>query len=372
VSDSPVITGIGLSTPLGRGAQETWRSLLARQTIRDHSRLEPLHNQHLPRVSALAIEAANEAITEAGWHDHSGQTALIVGTSKGPIEDWIAPPPSNNSKSDKTEPAGRLNFGLASVATDVADALKLTGPRLTVSAACASGLHALIRAVIMLRSGEAERVLVVAAEASVHPLFLGSFQRLGVLPPPGELCRPFDVHRQGFLMSEAAAAVCIKMQHFAPFSRQSGVFVDRFALAGDATHMTAGDPSGTTLQRLLMQVTAKQSVDLIHAHGTGTELNDVMELHAINQSIGPSDEPPIIYSHKGALGHSLGAAGLAAVVINVMCHRNGCILANPNTIEPMPSIGIISTSTIERPIRRSVAVGAGFGGPLAVVGLSGL
>ena len=79
-------------------------------------------------------------------------------------------------------PAGAIAF--ASVAVAVREGFPLLdGPSLTVSCVCASGLHALIRATMMIQSGEAERVLVVAAEASVHPMFVASFKRLGVLPP---------------------------------------------------------------------------------------------------------------------------------------------------------------------------------------------
>src|SRR3954464_875948 len=107
------------------------------------------------------------------------------------------------------------------------------GPRLTVSAACASGLLALIRGALMIKSGEAKRVLVVGAEASVHELFIGSFRRLGVLAKAGEGCRPFDEGRSGFLMSEAGAAVCLE-------SGDGGageVLIEKMAMGGDATHL---------------------------------------------------------------------------------------------------------------------------------------
>ena len=110
-------------------------------------------------------------------------------------------------------------FGLAQMSAEIAMELQAgRGPRLIFSAACASGLHALIRGAMLIHSGEAKRVLVAAAEASIHPLFLGSFKRLGLLPRPGVGCRPFDLHRDGFLMSEAAAAVCLEAQ---PYGEES-------------------------------------------------------------------------------------------------------------------------------------------------------
>jgi 3-oxoacyl-[acyl-carrier-protein] synthase II len=363
VNALPVITGLGLVTPLGRSVKDTWHALLAGKSITDHAKLiSPLKN--LPRVSGLSIEAAHEAVAQSRWTDHpipAHQTALIVGTSKGPIENWIT--------SENRPPVGGCNFGLAQLATDISDHIPfIDGPTLTLSAACASGLHALIRAALMIRHGQASRVLVVAAEASVHPLFLASFRRLGVLPPPGEPCRPFDQNRHGFLMSEAAAAICLEA---ADSQTNMIATIENFALAGDATHLTAGDPDGRTLRRLLHQVIASRPIDLIHAHGTGTLFNDPIELAAIESALQniPSGRPTL-YSHKGALGHSLGAAGLISIVLNCMSHATGQVPANINTSNPLTTQATtISNQPTNRPIRRTLASASGFGGPIAVLTL---
>jgi 3-oxoacyl-[acyl-carrier-protein] synthase II len=206
-----VISGVGLLTPLGRTAGETWQSLLDGRFITDHAKSAGEFDQRSPRVIQMARDVAEQALAEAGWADD--HFATVVGTSKGSVESWLssATPlqPISHSRYEAGGEDGQFRLpdarpditGLA----DIAAALAGRGPKLTVSAACASGLLALGRAVMMIRAGEARRVLVVAAEASVHPLFLGSFKRLGVLPREGVGCRPFDETRDGFLMSEAAA-----------------------------------------------------------------------------------------------------------------------------------------------------------------------
>lgn len=159
---------------------------------------------------------------------------------------------------------------------------------------------------------------MVAAESSLHPLFVGNFERLGVLPPAGYGCRPFDTGRRGFLISEAAAAVLIEGWEPGQQAAANGeqretlrrpVRIDRCAFAGDATHLTTPDPNSEALRRLLKDVLAGRPVDLIHAHGTGTTLNDEMELRVIESVCGErpasGGDPPSLYSHKGALGHSL-------------------------------------------------------------------
>ncbi len=220
----------------------------------------------------------------------------------------------------------------------------------------------------MIQSGEAERVLVVAAEASVHPLFLASFRRLGVLPAEGELCRPFDLRRSGFLMSETAAAVCLESRG----SDRSIVAVDRYAIGGDATHLTASDPDARVLKYLLGKVIDDRPVDLIHAHGTGTRSNDSTELSAIEASL-RGDRIASLYSHKGALGHSLGASGLVSVVLNCLAHQSGIVPGNVNSDQPIDAVRVsIDQTRTARRVRRSIVHAAGFGGPTAVLGLVSL
>src|SRR5690606_13637693 len=145
-----------------------------------------------------------EAVAHARWDAGAladNETALIVGTSKGPVDAWVTAL-SHHQRPEM--PTAHVELGLARVADDVAIGLGIgCGPRMTISAACASGLHALARAALLMTSGACRRALVVAAESSLHELFIASFGRLGVLAPDDHGCRPFDRDRRGFLMSEA-------------------------------------------------------------------------------------------------------------------------------------------------------------------------
>jgi 3-oxoacyl-[acyl-carrier-protein] synthase II len=370
MSAQEFITGTGLLTPLGTSVDRTWSAILDGRWINDHSRVPLDAAGDLPRVSVLAIAAAREAIAAAEWDSHtpgSHDTALVVGTSKGPIDAWMTPLPP---RSHNAEPAGRLGMSMiASLADDLGRDLALgAGPRLTICAACASGLIALIRAAIMLRCGEASRAIVVAAESSLHPVFLGSFRRLGVLAPPGALCRPFSTPPTGFLVSEAAAAVCLERR--ARSDRCLGL--DGSAMGSDAANITSADPSGQTPIRLIRSASAGVAADMVHAHATGTD-QDSAELRAIAAALGPTIDPARalpVYSHKGAMGHSLGAAGLVAVVLNACAHRQGIVPANLGGSEGAQIRGLaIPTACCERPVRRSLVLATGFGGPSAAVTL---
>ena len=343
----------GLICPLGDDIASAWDAMLAGGFITDHT-----------KSGRTALELARSAAAPLFLPDIDAGAALVIGTSKGSVENWL----------DARPDVARRPLGLGDIAAAVARDGRLSGPRLTVSAACASGLHALIRAALMIRAGEVRQALVVATEASVHPLFLGSFQRLGVLARAGAGCRPFDRRRDGFVMSEAAAAVLLEASDAEERSSTAEIYLDRFALAGDATHLTGGDPDARTLRHLLARVIDRRPVDLVHAHGTGTPMNDEAELAAIESAVGSIDHavPPAVYSHKCALGHSLGAAGLLSVVLNCQAHATGTVPPNVQTRDPLPTSGVtLSRDAVRRPVRRSVAIAAGFGGAMAAVSLVG-
>ncbi len=392
-TSTPLITRVGLVTALGATAQQTWQALLAGRHLHDHSPI----SIPVPPGGSRVLELAQSAIHDAAIADRIDRaTALVVGTSKGPVEKWLTAPPQHILKctyelagglrgtvvppvswagehgrdARATDPAH--GWGLSEIASQIAGDLGLTGPRLTVCAACASGLQALVRGAMLIRSGEAQRVLVVAAEASIHPLFVASFGRLGVLPKSGEGCRPFDQERAGFLMSDAAAAVLLEAEEIVEPGTGPihPIAVDRFALGSDAMHITAGDPDGKVLRELLKRTLSGGAVDLIHGHGTGTVFNDEIELKALEHALPVADPLPILYSHKGALGHSLGASGLLSVVLNVFCHSHGVVPPNIKTQKPLPAARLfLPQATQRRRIQSSIVIAAGFGGPTAVVRL---
>ncbi len=388
-----VISSYALLTPFG-DADQTWSALLDGRCLTESARVDLAAGGPHPRVTSLALQVGRDVMrqtkTSVGWHGQvpstgshgqiasESDTGLIVATSKGEIDTWLEytdPRPQNAREgAGSTLVAGDVfPMGLAAIAATLVRELRISGPVLTVSAACASGLIALIRGVLMLRSGEARRILVVAAESSFHPLLLASYQRLGVLTDQVTGCRPFDRDRRGFFVGEAAAAVMLETKPTDTFSHSPGTpgeccTVDAFALGSDAVSITASDPRGLVLRNLIQRVSGGRGFDLIHAHGTGTDLNDPIELNAIDAAI--TGATPV-YSHKGALGHTLGASSLVSVVLNCMAHGRGLIPPNSRTPNPLPTrSAIIADTPLSRPIRRSLIIAAGFGGPVAALACS--
>lgn len=355
------ITGIGMVTPLGRSASETWKALLRGMHITRHCKPEGFEGPL--RLAHMATAAARQAVVDAGWESRllaDDSTGLVTGTSKGLIELWMSADPSL--------PAGLAPSPLTFGHIIAAELGMGPGPHVTVCGACASGLLAMVRAAMMLRAGEARRVLVVAAEASVHPLFLGSFQRLGVLAMPSDWCRPYDARGGGFLMSEAAAAVCLEPQ--VPAGRTGAVIVEHCGFAGDSFHMTRPDADMKVLRKLLGAMGRPGDVQFVHGHGTGTPGNDPAELAAIAAVLGSRTSPPVVWSHKGALGHSLGAAGLLAVALSCLCHREAIVPPMPTCWTPLNTTGVrVEPRGAQLKIQCSIVIASGFGGATAAVKL---
>lgn len=350
------IQGYGLIGARGNCAEDVFESI-ARGEVLQNNEYCPLPADDEPRVVQLAMSAIEQAVQRAGWGQDrvsDPRTALVVGSSKGPVDQWIA-------EIEARAPVSGW-IGLAEPAARIGQRLNMCGPRLTYAAACASGLHALIQADHLIRSGRMDRAIVVGCESSIHPIFSATFLRMGALSRQGE-CLPFDHDRDGFLISEAAAAVCLEV------NSKRGIWIDATNLYADAYHLTSIDPQADTLMRILSGLCPEKGVDLVHAHGTGTELNDPIELSAIESCLQKGDRPHV-FSHKAAMGHTQGAAGMIGVVLNVMMHERHTILPIANLRKPLPTRSIILSRQRERrDLRRSWVLAAGFGGVLAGVSL---
>jgi 3-oxoacyl-(acyl-carrier-protein) synthase len=170
-------------------------------------------------------------------------------------------------------------------------------------------------------------------------------------------------------VSPAAAAMLLETADNVAAGRHC-LSIDGYAMGNDAQTITAPSSTPEVLTKLILQAAGGRPFDFIHAHGTGTQLHDPIELAAIDAALSQLGISVLVYSHKGALGHTLGASGLVAVVLNCLAHGRGVVPGNIRTIRPLQSRHAeIRISPVERPIARSIALAAGFGGPAAAVTL---
>ena len=349
---SPVaITACSLLTPLDRpGGPTTWEALCAGERVGSRTAVaEELldADREMDRSIRLALAAVNRLDVDVR------EMHLFCGTSKGPVTTFLAAANIRSGRPMNESQANHIALGVGAMGAMLRDRLNIRGPAHTSVAACSSGLHALHRAVMAVQRGECQQALVAAADASLHPLFEGSFARLGVLSPIDadgvRRCEPFSEKGAGFFLIEAAAAMVVTNAECGMRNAEGVVAdIERTWIGGDSTGIVAIDEQTRTLRAGLRAFTHSGKPAFVHAHATGTG-HDAYERAAI-RTLFP-DAP--VFSHKKWLGHSLGAAGLVSVALSAMSHRAG----------RTPCGAPVKAES------RSLTIAQGFGGHIGIVAL---
>lgn len=313
------------------------------------------------RATAWLCAAAEQAVREAGRVPDESRLAVIVGTGlrelRG-LELWWA--------DGQPFRVDELHFGGA-----LRRSLNKRVPVTTLSNACAASSFALGLADDMLALGEADAVVVAGADSITESMF-GLGDRASMLRP--ERVQPFERERRGALLGEGAAAVVVesavraRARGATPLALLRGV-----GMSCDAFHETAPDREG--MRRAMVDAhrragVAPEEIDLLMAHGTGTELNDKVEALAIKDVFGEHAGKVVITALKSMLGHTSGGSGLMSVIAAVECLRQGRVPPTVGFHAPMEEaegLDIVAGEARVAPLRLAQVNAFGFGGVNAVV-----
>ncbi|MCZ0940144.1 MAG: beta-ketoacyl-[acyl-carrier-protein] synthase family protein, partial [Caldilineaceae bacterium] len=253
----------------------------------------------------------------------------------------------------------------------VSMAVGARGPVMTSAAACASGHYSILEAFHFLQRGEADVMIAGGTESAISMLTFAAFGNMGPLSKdtdrPQQACRPFSIDRNGFVSGEGAVAMIMETEEHAK-ARGAEIYAEVLggALTGDAYHLTAPDPSADGASRAIQKALrfsnlAPEDVDLILAHGTGTELNDEVEALAIRRVFG--QPTPKTTSIKSMVGHALGAAGAESALAAVMAIRENIIPPTINyTEDPELGVDVVGNELLDFPVRCAIVNAFGFGG----------
>ena len=248
---------------------------------------------------SIVVEAARRAVEAAGIDPASPRTAFVLSSIKGNIEH-----------------IGTQDVTLAASARKLVDAFGNPNPPVVVSNACISGLAALLQGRRMLLGGGFDQVVVVGAEVQSRFIVTG-FQSLKALSEAP--CKPFDAHRDGLNLGEAAAAVVLG------FGDAGWELVDG-AVRNDANHISGpsrtGEGSYKALRYVLRHI-APEELAFVNVHGTSTLYNDEMESIAIDRA-GLIDVP--VNALKGYFGHTMGSAGILESILSMRAVDAGIVL----------------------------------------------
>jgi 3-oxoacyl-[acyl-carrier-protein] synthase II len=260
--------------------------------------------------------------------------------------------------------------------------LRLRGPNICVTTACASGTHAIGEGWHMIRRGEATAMVVGGAESVITPLCMTGFANMGALSKnnsnPTGASRPFDKERDGFVMGEGAGVLVLEDRAHA-IARGARILAEvvGYGLSGDAYHMTAPAPAGEGGARAMARCLASgglqpNDVQYINAHGTSTPLNDELETSAIKSVFGNHAGKLAINSSKSMIGHLIGAAGGVEAVVTILSIQNQIVHRTLNLANPDPACDLDYVAEGNRPldIRVALSNSLGFGGHNCTVALS--
>jgi 3-oxoacyl-[acyl-carrier-protein] synthase II len=373
-----VITGCGVVSPLGGGLRAFFEGLVAGRSavgpitqfdatglapstaaeVREPSITDP------DRAGAFALRAAREAVSDAGLEgDLPPRLGAVLGTTLGGMrlfEGWNG---------------GRTRVDLERIpyfapAVRVARALGCRGPVATTQLACASSTHAISLAADWVRRGRADAVLAGGTDLLCRFVVAG----FNCLRATADAAHPFDRDRRGLVLGEGAAVVLVEdAEHAARRRARVRGRVLGVGAAADAVHMTAPDREGRGAVRAIRAALddaglEPAAIDFVSAHGTGTPYNDAMEAVALGRVFGKRAVP--VNSIKGAIGHTLGAAGAFEVVMCLAAMAEGVVPPTAGLVHVDPAcedLDLVVGAPRRGALARTVSTSSGFAGTNAAL-----
>ena len=405
-----VITGMGALTDIGHNAADTWDSMrngrsgiknvtneafakldgwtttIAGQ-VRDWDPvetglIEKREVKRYDRVSLLGLEAAREAIAHSGWDHTQGDPqrhGIVLGSGIGGISTIEESVQTMTTKGpSRISPFTVPRLMANAVAGNISIRFNLQGPASTHATACASSGHAISDAINYIRAGKADVMVAGGSEAAVTPLCMGAFMTMKALSTrnhePERASRPFDIDRDGFVLSEGAAMFVLESEEHAK-ARGATIYAELSGAANscDAYHITAPDAEGrgacASMRWALEDAQLDPSeIDYINAHGTSTPLGDKAEVHAVKTIFGDRATPGgglVMSSTKSMHGHTLGASGAVELIACIHACRDGVVAPTINleNLDPdCAGLDIVANQAREMKVRRVMNNTFGFGG----------
>ena len=404
-----VVTGLGAITPIGNTIPDFWEGLVSGRSGSapiqhfDPSKfktkfacevkgfdpsgvLDRKQTRKLDLFSQYALVSTEEAIIDSGLDldklnkDRSG---VIWASGIGGFKSFLDEV-SNFTNGDGTP---RFNpFFIPKMIPDIAAGhisiqYGFRGPNYATVSACASSTNALIDAFNYIRLGKADVFIAGGSEAGVNQAGIGGFNAMHALSTrndePEKASRPFDLHRDGFVLGEGASALVVEEYDHAK-KRGAEIYCEIVGggMSADAYHITAPHPDGIGATNVMKTTiedagVSKEEIDYINVHGTSTPLGDVSETKAIKKVFKQHAYNLNISSTKSMTGHLLGAAGAIEATATILAIKNKTIPPTINFTTPDPQIdsrlNITPNEAQHKEIKLAISNTFGFGGHNASV-----
>lgn len=397
-----VVTGIGVVTPLGQGANTFWGNLLAGQCgidsisafdtegfpctiageVKDFDPTpafpSPKEVRRTDRFSQFGIHAGWQALNDSGLDlakANRDRVGAMIGSGIGGL---ITLEDQHNKLLERGP--GRLSpFFIPMMILNMASGMfslyhGLRGPNVATCSACATASHAIGEAWRTLVMGDADVMVAGGTEAAVSPCAVGGFGSMKALSTrnddPRHASRPFDAGRDGFVMGEGSGVLVLEELEHAK-ARGARIYCEMagYGNTADAHHMTSPAPEGEGGARAMRMALSSgglnpEDISYINAHGTSTPQGDVCETEAIKSVFGDHAGSLAVSSTKGATGHMLGAAGGAEMAVCCKALETDTVppTINYETPDPDCDLDYVPNEAREMEVNAIANNSFGFGG----------
>ncbi len=392
------VTGIGIISPLGLDTASTWDNLVKGNSgidfitafdaesfdtrfagevkgFESERYLDRKEARRMDRFAQLAAAAAQEACKQANLDPKEGdpyRVGVIIGSAIGGILTLSQQFDVLSQRGPRRVSPFLIPMMLGDMASaQVSMVTGAMGANYCPVSSCSSGADALGQGWELIRRGKEEVILAGGSEASITPIAVAGFNSMRALSrfneDPKRASRPFDLHRDGFVMAEGAAVLVLESESHAeergatPLAELRG-----YGATSDAHHLTEPGPAGESAayaMKLAMESAniGPADVDYVNAHGTSTPLNDRQETKAIKLALGEHAYGLPLSSTKSMTGHLLGAGGALEAAVCIMAIRNGIVPPTINLREPEPGCDLDYTPNKSRNHKVNVAMSNSFG-----------
>jgi 3-oxoacyl-[acyl-carrier-protein] synthase II len=389
-----VVTGLGLVTPLGNDVSSSWdactkgisgistfNNSIVDSPVSIGGRIKDLdlslyldakESRRLDTFIQYGVVAASQAITDSGFLDSSTdltRAGVNFGSGIGGIETI-----ENNHKlylekgykkvSPFMVPGSIINMtsGLISIK------FGLKGSNVSTVTACSSGNHCIGLAARSIAYGESDIMVAGGSEMASTPLAISGFiaaRALSTSSNPATASRPWDVDRDGFVLSDGAGAIILEdLEHAQKRNAKIYAEIIGFGMSSDAFHMTAPPEDGKGAALSMANAISdseinSNDIDYINAHGTSTPLGDLAEATAMKSIF--KEDIPAISSTKSMTGHTLGAAGAIESIFSILSINNNVIPPTINLDNQDPRCDLDFTPLTARESEITIAMNNSFG-----------
>ena len=372
-----VVTGLGMTTPVGADVKSSWASVLAGTPgiVRIDESVEPWAADSTTQIAGLMVANPAEQLerAEARRLDRSQQAALVAAR-----EAWAdAGKPEVDPERLGAVVAsgiGGVNSllaqydilrerGASRVSPHTVTMIMANGPAAVVGlevgaragvhtpvSACASGAEAISYGARMIQTGRADVVIAGGTEACINALTVASFASMRALSTrnddPATASRPYDLGRDGFVMGEGAGIVVLESaEHAAARGAKVYAVYGGSGLTSDGHHIAQPDPEGKGAARAIVAALedaglSTADIQHINAHATSTPQGDIAEATAIRRALGADADGAIITGTKSMTGHLLGGAGAIESIFSILAAHDRVVPPTANVVDLDPAIDL--------------------------------